>query len=146
MGYLTSYAETDPTVPSWAKASSKPTYTAAEVGALPDTTVIPEDKIFIATYGTTSYADTQAAYDAGKLIFGVCKSNSINGKLVIPLTRYISGRFQFEGKYLAGRAERNVLSLQSSGWSESTSFGDITSNSANIESGDSLIIRDVNSG
>ena len=33
--------ETDPTVPSWAKASSKPSYTAAEVGALPDTTVIP---------------------------------------------------------------------------------------------------------
>lgn len=34
-------AETDPTVPSWAKASTKPTYTANEVGALPDTTVIP---------------------------------------------------------------------------------------------------------
>lgn len=27
-------SETDPTVPSWAKASSKPTYTASEVGAL----------------------------------------------------------------------------------------------------------------
>lgn len=38
---LSSYTETDPTVPTWAKASSKPTYTAAEVGALPDTTVIP---------------------------------------------------------------------------------------------------------
>ena len=32
-GYLTSYTETDPTVPSWAKQSSKPTYTAQEVGA-----------------------------------------------------------------------------------------------------------------
>lgn len=31
--YLTSYTETDPTVPAWAKASSKPTYTASEVGA-----------------------------------------------------------------------------------------------------------------
>ena len=29
--------ETDPTVPSWAKASSKPTYTASEVGAIPST-------------------------------------------------------------------------------------------------------------
>lgn len=28
-------AESDPTVPAWAKAASKPTYTAAEVGALP---------------------------------------------------------------------------------------------------------------
>ena len=32
-GYLTSFTETDPTVPSWAKAASKPTYTASEVGA-----------------------------------------------------------------------------------------------------------------
>lgn len=31
--YLTSYTETDPTVPAWAKTSSKPTYTANEVGA-----------------------------------------------------------------------------------------------------------------
>ena len=38
-GYLT--AETDPTVPSWAKAAQKPTYTASEVGALPDSTQIP---------------------------------------------------------------------------------------------------------
>lgn len=33
--YLTSFTETDPTVPAWAKAASKPSYTAAEVGALP---------------------------------------------------------------------------------------------------------------
>ena len=34
-GYLTSFTETDPTVPAWAKAASKPTYTASEVGAAP---------------------------------------------------------------------------------------------------------------
>lgn len=33
-GFLTSYTETDPTVPSWAKADSKPSYTAVEVGAM----------------------------------------------------------------------------------------------------------------
>ena len=38
---LQSFTETDPTVPAWAKAANKPTYTAAEVGALPDTTTIP---------------------------------------------------------------------------------------------------------
>lgn len=37
--YLTS--ESDPTVPSWAKQSAKPTYTASEVGALPASTKIP---------------------------------------------------------------------------------------------------------
>lgn len=40
-GYLDDHPitvdETDPTVPEWAKQPTKPTYTAAEVGALPDT-------------------------------------------------------------------------------------------------------------
>lgn len=40
-GFITDYTETDPTVPAWAKASTKPSYTASEVGALPDSTVIP---------------------------------------------------------------------------------------------------------
>lgn len=39
-GYLTE--ETDPTVPEWAKQSTKPTYTANEVGALPSDTEIPD--------------------------------------------------------------------------------------------------------
>lgn len=40
-GYIKTFTETDPTVPAWAKASTKPTYTAIEVGALPSSTVIP---------------------------------------------------------------------------------------------------------
>jgi hypothetical protein len=36
-----SIEETDPTVPEWAKQPNPPTYTAEDVGALPDTTVIP---------------------------------------------------------------------------------------------------------
>lgn len=40
-GYITDYTETDPTVPAWAKAANKPSYTAAEVGALPEDTAIP---------------------------------------------------------------------------------------------------------
>lgn len=38
---LQSFTETDPTVPSWAKQPTKPTYTAQEVGALPENTTIP---------------------------------------------------------------------------------------------------------
>lgn len=53
-GYLTSYTETDPTVPAWAKDANKPTYTAAEVGALPADTVIPS----IDGLATESYVDT----------------------------------------------------------------------------------------
>lgn len=36
---LTSFTESDPTVPSWAKQSSKPSYTASEVGAVAATEV-----------------------------------------------------------------------------------------------------------
>ena len=36
------FTEADPTVPDWAKRPEKPTYTAEEVGALPDSTAIPE--------------------------------------------------------------------------------------------------------
>ena len=32
--FITGYTETDPTVPAWAKAENKPTYTASEVGAM----------------------------------------------------------------------------------------------------------------
>lgn len=41
--YLTAnpIEETDPTVPNWAKQAEKPSYTASEVGALPNTTIIP---------------------------------------------------------------------------------------------------------
>ena len=37
---LQSYTETDPTIPSWAKATNKPTYTASEVGAVPTTRTV----------------------------------------------------------------------------------------------------------
>ena len=65
-GYITSYTETDPTVPAWAKEATKPTYTASEVGALPDTTTIPtktsdltNDSGFI-----TSYTETDPVFTA----------------------------------------------------------------------------------
>lgn len=35
-GFITNAQETDPTVPAWAKQSVKPTYTAQEVGAIPN--------------------------------------------------------------------------------------------------------------
>lgn len=80
-GYITGYTETDPTVPSWAKASSKPTYTASEVGALPDTTVIPtkvselqNDSGFITGYTETdptvpswAKASTKPSYTASEV-------------------------------------------------------------------------------
>ena len=57
--YLTE--ETDPTVPSWAKQANKPTYTAEEVGALPDDTEIPEIDSTLSVSGKA--ADAKAVGD-----------------------------------------------------------------------------------
>lgn len=87
-GFITGYTETDPTVPSWAKASSKPSYTASEVGALPDTTVIPSkvsdltnDSGFITgmtilSYGSSTWNDFITAYNANKVVYCRASSNS----------------------------------------------------------------------
>lgn len=45
LGSTAVQTETDPTVPSWAKQPRKPTYTAAEVGALPANTTIPQGTV-----------------------------------------------------------------------------------------------------
>lgn len=76
--YLTSYTETDPTVPSWAKQSSKPSYTAVEVGALPSTTVIPtktSDLTNDSNYITTQYIENKTDYEipvsrVGEIVVG----------------------------------------------------------------------------
>lgn len=63
-GFITGYTETDPTVPSWAKQSSKPTYTASEVGALPDDTAIPsKTSDLVNDSGFITSADLPKEYD-----------------------------------------------------------------------------------
>ena len=92
-------AESDPTVPAWAKASSKPSYTASEVGALPSSTVIPgkvsdltndagyqtasdvASAISNADTATTSAAGLMSAADKTKLdgIAAGAQVNSVTG-------------------------------------------------------------------
>lgn len=83
-GFITT--ETDPTVPAWAKASSKPTYTAQEVGALPSSTVIPSkvsdltDDVGIVTKATvtaTLTADGWSSSTQAVTVPGVTSSNTI---------------------------------------------------------------------
>lgn len=50
-------SESDPTVPAWAKAPTKPTYTASEVGALPSST----------TYVSGVKGDAESSYRAGNV-------------------------------------------------------------------------------
>lgn len=61
--FMTDYTETDPTVPAWAKAANKPSYTATEVGALPANTSIPtklSDLAADASHRTVNDAEKEA--------------------------------------------------------------------------------------
>lgn len=61
---LQSYTETDPTVPSWAKASSKPSYTAAEVGAIAAPSS-PATGAFLVYNGSAWVAQTLSTWQGG---------------------------------------------------------------------------------
>lgn len=54
-GFLTSFTETDPTVPAWAKKANKPTYTASEVGA--DTSGTAKSAISVHNTANDSHSD-----------------------------------------------------------------------------------------
>lgn len=66
---LQSYTETDPTVPAWAKASTKPTYTASEVGASPSDH--NHDGVYapVYEYGTEDLTAGTSPLETGKLYF-----------------------------------------------------------------------------
>lgn len=79
--YLT--AETDPTVPAWAKADTKPTYTADEVGARPDTWTPTADQVGasakpVILTGTlnTSWSGSAAPYTKTLTLSGIPASQS----------------------------------------------------------------------
>lgn len=84
---LQSYTETDPTVPAWAKAATKPTYTASEVGALPADTVIPTVPTNVSAF----------ANDAGYLtehqsLEGLATETYVNTQIAAIPTPDVSGR------------------------------------------------------
>ena len=88
MNYI--ITETDPTVPAWAKASTKPTYTATEVGALPDSTTFVSS--FNGNTGAITYTAPVAsvngatgtvvltASDVGALVDSTTYVSSFNGQ------------------------------------------------------------------
>ena len=87
-GYLTGYTETDPTVPAWAKAKTKPTYTASEVGALPANTHIPSTVAEMSD--SSDYAKKSEFADK------VSKSgDTMTGKLTVPQVETGDGNSNF---------------------------------------------------
>ena len=75
------YQEKDPTVPDWAKAETKPTYTAAEVGAVPESAKSDIDKNTSArhTHSNKSALDAITAEDIAKWNSGTAGTVEITG-------------------------------------------------------------------
>lgn len=126
-GYLTDYTETDPTVPSWAKAATKPTYTAAEVGALPDTTVIPtvptkisafdNDSGYITGYTETDPTVPSWAKQSTKPTYTAAEVGALPDTTVIPTVPTKVSAFTNDAGYLtqhqdiSGKADKSGLTL-----------------------------------
>ena len=90
-GFITGYTETDPTVPAWAKAANKPSYTASEVGALPDSTTIPSktsdltnDSGFITGYTETDPTVPSWAKQANKPTYTATEVGALPASTSIP--------------------------------------------------------------
>lgn len=101
-------AETDPTVPAWAKASTKPTYTASEVGALPDTTTIPT--------ATTAINDSGYLYNGQTVdakISGAGFSTSTN--LLSTSDTYVALRANSSNPFLGLKCGSNLWYAQAQG-------------------------------
>ena len=102
----TEYVETDPTVPAWAKAATKPSYTYSEVGAMPAPLFITTSNSSTSdalTYGTATTLST------GQLVFvtlNKAMAGSANATLKFgsntAINIYLTGTTQLKAKYAAG--------------------------------------------
>lgn len=92
-GYLTSYTETDPTVPSWAKAVSKPSYSASEVDALPSSTT------YVASFNGSTGDVTYTA--------PVTSVNSATGSVVVDKLKTTAGENNTEYNLIGTAVSNN---------------------------------------
>ena len=129
-----SYTETDPTVPSWAKASSKPTYTASEVGALPDTTVIPTV--------TDTYSSTSTNAMSGKAVNAALQtldsSISATTNQAISAITITDGKIASSSKISVGDANQNAFSNVKVG--TSTIAADSTTDTLELAAGSNITL------
>ena len=130
-GYLTS--ETDPTVPSWAKQSTKPSYTASEVGALPDTTVIPtktsdlqNDSGFLTSYTETDPTVPAWAKQQTKPTYTAQEVGALPSNTVIPTkTSDLTNDSGFLTQHQDISGKENVMSVVAASGTTLSPFGGI---------------------
>ena len=96
------FTESDPTVPSWAKASSKPSYTASEVGAVPTTRKVNNKAlsadITLTASDVGALADTYTA--------PVTSVNSQTGDVVLTIPSSATGSPLMDGTAAVGTSDK----------------------------------------
>ena len=159
-GYITGYTETDPTVPSWAKASSKPSYTASEVGAVPttrtvngkalssditlsasDVSALPSSTTIPTASTTNPSMDGTASYGSGT---SYARSNHVHPTDTSRQAKITaSGLLKGDGSGGVSAATAGTdYAAASHSHGNITSGGDITATAPTIASGDQLVIND----
>lgn len=113
-GYLTSYTETDPTVPSWAKASSKPTYTASEVGAVPTTRTVNGKAL--SSNITLTASDVGAVETETDPVF---TSSAAYGITTTDIDHWDSGYIELDTAAVSGEDYELYTAITAQGWTDS---------------------------
>lgn len=129
-----SYTETDPTVPSWAKASTKPTYTASEVGALPSTTVIPTVVDTYSSSGTDAVSGKGVAAALGTLDSSI---SATTGQAISAIT-ITDGKITNSSKISVGDANQNAFSNVKVG--STTVAADTTTDTLELAAGSNITL------
>ena len=116
MTALQSYTETDPTISSWAKAATKPSYSAAEVGAVPTSRTV-NGKALSSNISLT-YSDVGAA-SASDVTAIAATLNAENARFVS--TNYNSAT-QIPSAYVEAKIDGSWLEI----WNELTRWNWLT--------------------
>lgn len=129
--------ETDPTVPAWAKAASKPSYTAQEVGALPSDTAIPSK-----TSDLTNDSGFQANVLEGIKVNG--SAQTITGKNVdISVPTKVSDLSNDSGFQTAAQVQTAISSAVASAYKYKGSVATYSALPASPETGDVYDVQDT---
>ena len=125
-GYLTGFTETDPTVPTWAKAASKPTYTWSEITSKPTFATVAtsgsyndlSNKPTIPTLPTLATVATSGSYNdlTNKPTIPTVPSFGAKGSTTKPVYLSAANTFSEASTYAGGTA----LTLNGSSKSGST--------------------------
>lgn len=109
------FSESDPTVPSWAKSPSKPSYTYSEVGALSSATVIPSVASWALSRTKPSYTYSEVgalsaatsipkvyswALSSRKPSYTYSEVNALSAATVIPVVPSKVGSFSNDVGYI----------------------------------------------